>query len=270
MTGSAAAHADKELHLGGGFRYVQRGVDDDAILPPRLAPGCETLMSTARLNARGEAAVIQWAGRWGFGPVRTVYRCFQEHTATVVRAGDAAAPAAAPDDARPRADGLWTDVKDVALFVSAADCAPVWIVDESGARFALVHAGWRGVEAGIISAAIAALRAAGSAPASLALAVGPHLQQCCFEVGPEVAQRFAAVRGAVEPSAVLRVERRRADSVALNLGAIIRQQCISAGLAAERLHQATACTRCHPDFLHSYRRNGTGGPLMAALGALRT
>ncbi|MDQ6780216.1 MAG: polyphenol oxidase family protein [Candidatus Eremiobacteraeota bacterium] len=268
MTRSAAAQAEEGLDLGGGFRYVQRA-GDDAILPPRLALGCETLMSTARVNARDESVVMEWATRWGLGSVKMVYRCHQEHGAHIVRAGELAAAPGAPDEARPKGDGLWTDRKDVALFVSAADCAPVWIADGGGARLALVHAGWRGIEAGVVAAAIAALRGAGSDSASLALAVGPHLQQCCFEVGPEVAQRFAAVPGAVAQAAALRVDRRRNDSVALNLGSVIRSQCVAAGLAEHQLHLSTACTRCNPELLHSYRRNGTGGPLMAALGVLR-
>jgi copper oxidase (laccase) domain-containing protein len=132
-----------------------------------------------------------------------------------------------------------------------------------------VHAGWRGVVSGIVRAAVSAMTVRGSSPSELAVAVGPHLQRCCFEVGPEVAERFAGVAGAVLPPETLTVRRTRDDSVALNLAAAIHASLHDAGVREEQTFVATACTRCNPEFFHSYRRNGSGGPLMAAIAARR-
>jgi len=137
-------------------------------------------------------------------------------------------------------------------------------------RFALVHAGWRGVADGIIASAVDALAAGGSQAQELAVAVGPHLRPCCFEVGPEVAERFAAIEGAIKSADQLRVQRRRDDSVSLDLAAAILADLSDLGVRGEQVFVATACTHCHPDLFHSYRRNGSGGPLMAAIAARRT
>jgi copper oxidase (laccase) domain-containing protein len=117
------------------------------------------------------------------------------------------------------------------------------------------------------------LRAQGSHPSFLVAAIGPHIGPCCFEVGPEVAQRFATIDGAIGPATILRVPRQREDSVSLNLAAVLVAQLHEAGLLSDALNTATACTRCfqspNGDFvLNSYRRNGPGGPLMGSIGFL--
>src|SRR5690606_25438459 len=85
------------------------------------------------------------------------------------------------------ADGHATMLADLLLAVSVADCIPVSLVDPGRRAIALLHAGWRGVAAGIITEGIAALRRlAGSSPADLHLHLGPAICGSCYEVGPEV------------------------------------------------------------------------------------
>jgi copper oxidase (laccase) domain-containing protein len=98
--------------------------------------------------------------------------------------------------------------------------------------------------------------------------VGPHIGPCCFEVGPEVARRFEDDPGAVVSAAELRVKRSRRDSQALDLNAVIYRRLAASGVPPEAITAATACTRCETSILHSYRRNGKGGPLMAAVAAV--
>jgi YfiH family protein len=215
-------------------------------------------MSTAAVNARLAEDIGRFAQAAGVRAV-DLATVQQAHGATVVKV-----PPMQPHVA---ADGLWSDDEAV-LAVKVADCAPVWLADTASRRFALLHAGWRGVSAGIAASAVAALAQAGTDPARLAVAVGPHLQSCCFEVGPEVAERFSRWPKSVKPGAQLRAERSRSDSFALDLGAAITAQLREAGVAEESISLATACTRCNPHHLfHSYRRNGAGGPLMVALAA---
>ncbi|MBV8164079.1 MAG: polyphenol oxidase family protein [Candidatus Eremiobacteraeota bacterium] len=248
------------VELGGGFIHVRRPDGQAAVFVPHLqSAGVAGMMSPRTVNARNADEVRAWLAAWGFAPSRALAQVDQVHGTDVVP----------PSASTRQADGLFADGDDVILSVKAADCAPLWFADMSANRFALVHAGWRGVADGIVGAAVTALTASGSSTAELAVAVGPHLQRCCFEVGPEVAERFAGVPGAVVAPDVLTVERARDDSVALNLSAAIAARLHEAGIRDEQTFVATACTRCHPEYFHSYRRNGAGGPLMAAIAARR-
>jgi YfiH family protein len=81
----------------------------------------------------------------------------------------------------PKSDGLVTSSRGRALTLLTADCLPVAIAAADGSRLALLHAGWRGIEAGVIEAGVAAV--AGEAVA----AIGPGAGPCCYEVGDDVA-----------------------------------------------------------------------------------
>jgi YfiH family protein len=93
-----------------------------------------------------------------------------------------------------RADALVTDRPGVVLVVRTADCAPVLV---AGSRaVAAIHAGWRGLAAGVVAAALDALRALDPGP--FTAAVGPCIGPAAFEVGDEVVGRlgpFAVVSG---------------------------------------------------------------------------
>jgi copper oxidase (laccase) domain-containing protein len=87
----------------------------------------------------------------------------------------------------PGADALVTDVPDLALLVRGADCPLVLLTDAGESVLAVVHAGWRGILAGVLAAAREALEA----PVARAC-LGPCAGPCCYEVGEEVATRFPA------------------------------------------------------------------------------
>ena len=80
------------------------------------------------------------------------------------------------------ADGLVTDRPGLPMVIATADCVPVII--EGDRSVAVVHAGWRGVAAGVIPAGLDAIRAEGDTPRRAA--IGPSIGPCCYEVGDEV------------------------------------------------------------------------------------
>ena len=88
-------------------------------------------------------------------------------------------------------DGLLTAATGLGLVVSYADCVPVVIVadGEEGPAFATVHAGWRGMLAGIVGKAAAEL---GRSRRLVAAVVGPSIGPCCFTVDEELRRRFEA------------------------------------------------------------------------------
>lgn len=257
MTGPQPTTVD----LGGGFVFLRRVDGHAAIMAASLADtGAVGMMSPSDIDARSDGELRQWLKWWAFPDHARLRRVNQVHGGDVVAASSY-------NGGAPDADGLWTrDPADV-LVIRAADCAPVWIVDPPHKALALVHAGWRGVAAGIVDRAIAVLEAAGASRKDLHVAVGPHIGPCCFEVGPEVSALFID-DGAIGTPERLVVERKRADGMSLDLGAAISSRLLAAGVDSTRVDAARACTRCHPDLLHSYRRNGTGGPLMAAIAAV--
>ena len=125
----------------------------------------------------------QWQGR---GPRElacylsagvSVHRLQQIHSGLVLAASEAEA------EPWPEADGLASDDGGQSLWVCGADCPPVLLADRRSGRVAACHAGWRGVVARILPAAIARLAAAGSDPADLLVALGPLRQWCQLSGG---------------------------------------------------------------------------------------
>lgn len=137
------------------------------------------------------------------------------------------AAAVTPDS---EADGLVTTATTLALAVLVADCVPVALVEAPGRRVALVHAGWRGLAGGVIARAVAAF----DTGASLHAFVGPCVSGRAYQVGPEVASRFADVAGAVTPDV--------GDRSRLDLRHVASAQLLDAGVHAESLHLSRAVT----------------------------
>ncbi len=135
------------------------------------------------------------------------------------------------------ADGQATNLPGVGVAVHAADCLPVAVAGAGGV--AMLHAGWRGLSAGVIAAGVAALRRLGVA-GPLEAAIGPGAGGCCYEVGDEVRAAFAGVPGAVAG--------RRVD-----LRAVARFELDRAGV--ERIADVGICSICSPACF-SHRRDG--------------
>jgi purine-nucleoside/S-methyl-5'-thioadenosine phosphorylase / adenosine deaminase len=200
------------------------------------------------------AAIAEAAGREV--PLLTLR---QVHGARV-RLVDRSGRAAAAGPAREEGDALIVSGPDVAAGVWVADCLPILICDERTRTVAAVHAGWRGTVAGVVGAAIAAMRArCGANPSQLRLAMGPAIGPCCFEVGDEVVE---ALVGAFPDAAACVVggRRNRVDLAEAN-----RRQARAAGVPDEAMQAAGLCTLCRPDLLESYRRERGAAGRMAGI-----
>ncbi len=156
-----------------------------------------------------------------------------------------------PRDAAVRADALVSSTPGMIATIRTADCVPILLSDAHGGHVAAVHAGWKGLLAGVLPAAIAALRgrAGGS---ELVAAVGPCIRAAAFEVGADVASRFrtAGLAEAVVP---------RADGVHVDLPAAVRAQLTAAGITDERVDVTAACTYRDAASFFSHRRDVTHG-----------
>jgi polyphenol oxidase len=135
----------------------------------------------ALANRRRVATVLGLAGQpWALAR--------QVHSATILRV-DPGRLGQGPPEGRPvvgEADGLVTAEPGVVLAVLTADCAPVLLADPAAGVVGAVHAGWRGLAAGVVEAGVAAMAELGADPAACAGLVGPAVGGCCYEVGPDV------------------------------------------------------------------------------------
>jgi polyphenol oxidase len=132
----------------------------------------------------------------------------------------------------PKLDGHATTVAALGLLVMVADCYPVALSD--GTRAAMLHCGWRPLAGGLIEKALARFD---SPPAA---AVGPGIGGCCYEVGPEVAERFEDV-----PEAL--------DGRMLDLRRVIESKLAASGVG--EIEHLDRCTSCEPDLYFSHRRD---------------
>ena len=148
---------------------------------------------------------------------------------------------------RGEGDALVSGQSDAVLLVSVADCGPVLLWDAHGPAFGVVHAGWRGLVAGVVDATVRALTGLGARSADLRAWVGPCIGPEHFEVGWEVAELFdpADIRGQSERGRPL-----------VDLPGAIRRRLLDSGLAPQFVRMCGDCTYARADLYWSYRRDG--------------
>lgn len=156
------------------------------------------------------------------------------------------------------ADAVLSTLPGVEVGVVTADCIPVLLADASATVVGAVHAGWRGLAAGVIECALREFSRLGVDAKTLRAVMGPHIGPCCYEVDAPVLdamrKRFPDWRAAVH----LR-DTSRPDHAQLDLGLLATQELLHFGLVAKSVAQIpNACTACDPTRFFSYRRDGTG------------
>ena len=209
-----AACARERLRTRIGLERLVRGYQEHGAVVRRV-----TAMP------RQEGAGEEGAGEEGAG----------EEGAGEEGAGEEGAGEEGAGEERPPADGQATALPGVGAMVLAADCLPV-ALGCTGA-VAMVHAGWRGLAAGVLEEGVLALRELGREDEIVAI-VGPGAGVCCYEVGPEVHDAFGGAH--------------RADGH-VDLRAIAHERLLAAGVG--RVRDVDACTICDPRFF-SHRREG--------------
>ncbi|HEX4825201.1 MAG TPA: polyphenol oxidase family protein [Candidatus Polarisedimenticolaceae bacterium] len=197
----------------------------------RTGPGGVPFDAASHATALAEAAGV---GRPIVQPLRQVHGTF-----------------IATADARPgEADGVLVTLGDRGAAVRSADCVPILVASRDGHAFAAVHAGWRGIAAGIVNAAVDRFEGEGIPPEHLVAAIGPAIRACCYEVGPEVLDALGL------PS-----------SRTVDLPAIVAERFTARGVPAAQVAIAPWCTRCRSDLFYSARGEGTGtGRMLSVVG----
>lgn len=154
---------------------------------------------------------------------------------------------------RPEADGLLTTTKGVAVGVTTADCVPVLLIAPAARLAVAVHAGWRGIVAGIVPKAVrTAAEHADIPPSEIRVGIGPAIASCCYEVGPEVRAAFEKEYGWNFSAPAFTAPAPRSH---LDLRLFVRHQLEAEGLPAAAIQALGTCTACDHAYA-SYRRDG--------------
>jgi YfiH family protein len=191
------------------------------------------LMTTRSMGDMASAGRASLRGRVPADPVWLQ----QVHGVTVVNLDER--------NASLQADAAFTRKPGVVCAVGAADCMPVLLTDEAGSIVAAAHAGWRGLSAGVIEAALLAMKVrTDRVLAWLGPAIGPD----AYEVGRDVRIAFASHGRAFSAPT-------RPGHWRLDLYAVARERLRRAGVS--QVYGGHFCTYSDPVRFFSYRRDKT-------------
>jgi YfiH family protein len=153
------------------------------------------------------------------------------------------------------ADAAITRDRGVVLAIQTADCLPMLLCSEDGSEIGAVHAGWRGLSAGVIEACVRRMQ---TPPANLMAWLGPAIGAKSYEIGEEVRDAFLAH----DPSAAEAFQPTRAGHWLCDLYILARQRL--AALGTSRITGGEFDTFAEPRF-YSYRRDGARSGRLASL-----
>lgn len=208
---------------------VSRAPYESLNLADHVGDDPDAVTENRRRVARGIAGVPDDPERWVW--------LRQVHGARVVRADDASVSGV-------DADAVVTTVDGLPLAILVADCVPIALATQHAVG--AVHAGWKGLEAGVVANAVSAL-----GPGDVRALVGPSINACHYAFGEDDLARLAERFG---PGVVSRTVD---GKPALDLPA-----AVVAALAEVGVHDvatAAPCTADAPDRYFSHRRDGVTG-----------
>lgn len=149
-------------------------------------------------------------------------------------------------------DALITDRPHMLLSIRTADCLPVLFVSEEHKAIAAVHCGWRGTAKGLVQKVVETMgHKFGIRPSSLVVALGPSVEQGCYEVGDDVRNGF---QDREIESRFFKPNFNRKGKYFFDLKEMNRFQLLSAGVEDKNIHSVNECTVCDKKYF-SYRRD---------------
>ncbi len=176
----------------------------------------------------------------------------QVHGTTVVEADGA--------EGSPEADAALARRPGTVCAALTADCLPLLLCDQAGTVVAAVHAGWRGLCAGVIERTLRAM----DRPAQTLLAyLGPAIGPAAYEVGAEVRAAFIAADPAGEAESEAAFAPGGAGKFHADLYALARRRLARGGVA--KVYGGAYCTYTERERFYSYRRDGATGRMASLI-----
>lgn len=152
------------------------------------------------------------------------------------------------------ADASISSKKNDVCIIMTADCLPILLSNESGDFVAAIHAGWRGLDNGIITKTINTLSTYDIS--SMVAFIGPAIGQECFEVGKEVLESFINKNPSDER---FFIKSQNHDKYLCDLRKIAAQRLIESGLKIKNISNNDICTKCNTNWFFSYRNSCSTG-----------
>jgi YfiH family protein len=210
-----------------------------------------------------DAGLAHGFGRLGAPQPAGVIRPVQRHGTEVAVVGDGGS--IDPGEA----DAVVSTRPGVAVGVMTADCVPVLIAMDGGRLVAAVHAGWRGIAAGVVPSAVQAMTRIAAHPRRGTAVIGPHIGACCYEVDAPVIEKLRVRFSKLLDSVMNPV---RPDHWKIDMGALVRLELVRSGVRPANLGSfPDACTCCDAARFHSHRRDGErAGRMLHWIAALDT
>ncbi len=153
----------------------------------------------------------------------------------------------------PGYDALITDIPDLVLAITAADCAVILVADMERGIVGAIHSGWRGTVLGIVLETVEEMTHLGANPQRMRAYVSPCISVERFEVGEEVAGQFPG------QYVVRRDDWKRPH---IDLRGYISAQLAVTGISPSRIEVSDECTYDHPDYFSYRAESGTTGRMM--------
>lgn len=240
-----AEHVTSPLLTSAGFRHAfftrRGGVSSGPYESLNFSVTVGDAPANVAENLRRAAAVL------GVG-VDRVHYLSQVHGRDVVEVSEVVDAAALRSC---RGDALVGASSDHACAVRTADCVPILVGERGSGVAAAVHAGWRGVSARIVEAALTAMRRRIGRSGDFVAAIGPHISLAAFEVSDEVATELR--NASPDPDVI---ERSAGLKPHVDLRRIVRAQLEALGVAPAAIDDVDGCTVGEPARFFSYRRDG--------------
>ena len=149
-----------------------------------------------------------------------------------------------------RADGAVTSTLERVCAVLTADCVPVLLAARDGSRVGAAHAGWRGLAAGVLTAAVARMQ---RRPAALQAWLGPAIGPLSYEIGADVRNTFVGA----DPNCKAHFAPTRPGHWHADLYGLARASLAQAGVTA--VYGGSHCTFSEPERFFSHRREAPCG-----------
>lgn len=147
-------------------------------------------------------------------------------------------------------DATVTNVKEIFLCATTADCVPILLYDKKNKATAAIHAGWRGTVQRIVEKTVALMAVEfGSSPSDMLAAIGPAIHRENYEVGAEVVAEFEK-----NGFNLAGVSSNEAGSIKIDLKEINRQELMRLGIPETQIEKSELCTYTRDDLFFSARR----------------
>ncbi len=154
-----------------------------------------------------------------------------------------------------RADASFSETPGIVCAVMTADCLPIFLTRKDGSAVAVVHAGWRGLIAGVIESSVEKIA---TADQELLAHFGPAISQAAFKVGAEVFEAF--VEKNLEFAKAFAPSNNKYRLDLYEAGRIVLQAC-----GVSSITGGDVCTFSQKQRYYSYRRDGEKSGRMAHL-----